>query len=112
MVDLAAVLAACGEAIADIDKLRHVVGSGCVAGRGVTELGGDHPSRAGPDRPSPDKVRRLLWSQLPDGLPASPVAGTESSPDSRDKAVHAALVTCGEPEPHVPRKEALISGRG
>jgi hypothetical protein len=30
----------------------------------------------------------------------------------RDDAVNAALVTFGEPEPHVPRKEVLVSGSG
>ena len=57
LVDLATVLAAGGEAIADIDTLRHEPVWGPVASPATVwrTLDGDHPRRAGPDRQGPGR---------------------------------------------------------
>jgi hypothetical protein len=79
LVDVATVLAAGGEAIADIDTLRHEPACGPVASpatvwRTVEAITPAGLRRIGKARA---RARRLVWSQLPDGLPASPAAGTD-----------------------------------
>ena len=79
LVDLATVLAAGGEAIADIDVLRHEPVWGAVASpatvwRTLEAIGPAALGRIGKARA---KVRRHVWAQLPQGLPASAVAGSD-----------------------------------
>lgn len=80
LVDVAVMLAAGGEAIADIDVLRHQAGVlGPVASpptvwRTLDEV---TSGRAKKIQKARARVRRHVWAQLPDGVPASRVAGTE-----------------------------------
>jgi Transposase DDE domain group 1 len=78
LVDLATVLAAGGEAIADIDTLRHEPLWGPVASPATVwrTLAATTPDLVGRIAKARARVRRLVWAQLPDGLPASPAAGT------------------------------------
>ena len=78
LVDVATVLAAGGEAIADIDTLRHEPVWGPVASPATVwrTLDGITPAGLGRIATARAKARRLVWSELPNGLPASPVAGT------------------------------------
>jgi hypothetical protein len=78
--DVAVMLADGGEAIADIDVLRHQGGVlGPVASpptvwRTLDEVG---PARARKIGAARARVRRRLWSLIPGGVPASKVAGTD-----------------------------------
>ncbi len=80
MTDVALMLADGGEAIADIDVLRHQSGIlGRVASpptvwRTLDEV---TPARLKKIQTARAQVRRHVWSQLPDGVPASRVAGTD-----------------------------------
>ena len=80
LVDVATVVAAGGEAIADIDTLRHhdkilgAVASPATVWRALDEVTPAMLKRIGAARA---KVRRHVWSLLPGGLPASPVAGAD-----------------------------------
>jgi hypothetical protein len=80
LVDLATVLVAGGEAIADIDTLRHhdgllgPVASPATVWRALNEITPAALKRIGAARA---KVRRHVWTLLPDGVPAAPVAGTD-----------------------------------
>ncbi len=81
LVDLATVLAAGGEAIADIDTLRHEPVWGPVASpttvwRTLEAINPATMKRIGRGRA---RIRRQMWAQLPAGLPASPTAGTDLS---------------------------------
>jgi hypothetical protein len=80
LVDVAVMLADGGEAIADIDVLRHqnqVLGSVASAPtvwRTLDELTPAALRKIGTARA---RVRRHVWSQLPDGLPASKAPGAD-----------------------------------
>lgn len=80
LVDVAVMLADGGEAIADIDVLRHQAGvlgkvaSAPTVWRTLDEV---TPGRLKRMATARARVRRHVWSQLPDGLPASKVAGTD-----------------------------------
>jgi hypothetical protein len=80
LVDVAVMLADGGEAIADIDVLRHQsqvlgpVASAPTVWRTLDEL---TPARLKRIDSARARVRRPVWSALPDGLPASKVAGTD-----------------------------------
>jgi len=80
LVDLATVLVAGGEAIADIATLRHQeallghVASPATVWRTLDEVSPAALKRIATARA---KVRRHVWGLLPGGLPASPVAGVD-----------------------------------
>ena len=80
LADVAVMLADGGEAIADIDVLRHQSGVlGPVASpptvwRALDEV---TPGRLKKIQTARARVRRHVWAKLPDGVPASRVAGTE-----------------------------------
>lgn len=80
LVDVAVMLADGGEPIADIDVLRHQsqvlgpVASAPTVWRTLDEL---TPARLKRIDSARARVRRHVWSALPDGLPASKVAGTD-----------------------------------
>jgi hypothetical protein len=80
LADVAVMLADGGEAIADIDVLRHQVGVlGPVASpptvwRTLDEV---TPGRSKKIATARARVRRHVWDQLPEGVPASKVAGTD-----------------------------------
>jgi hypothetical protein len=80
LIDLATVLVAGGEAIADIETLRHLEGllgpvaSAATVWRGLDEITPAALKRIGKARA---QVRRHVWAQFSDGLPAAPVAGTD-----------------------------------
>ncbi len=80
LVDMAVLLADGGEAIADIDVLRHqssVLGpvvSAAAVWRTLDELS---PARLAKVEAARARARRHVWAQLPDGLPASRVADTD-----------------------------------
>ena len=80
LVDVAVMLAAGGEAIADIDVLRHQGGVlGPVASpptvwRALDEVTAGRLKKVAAARA---RVRRHVWAQLPGGVPASKVAGTD-----------------------------------
>ena len=80
LVDVAAVLVAGGEAIADIETLRHQdrllgpVASPATVWRALDEVTPAALKRVAKARA---KARRHVWAQLPGGLPASPVAGSD-----------------------------------
>ena len=80
LVDVATVLTAGGEAIADIETLRHhdsllgAVASPATVWRALDEITPAALKRIGVARA---RVRRHVWSLLPAGLPASPAAGTD-----------------------------------
>ena len=84
LTDVAVMLADGGEAIADIDVLRHQAGVlGPVASpptvwRTLDEV---TPARLKKVQAARARTRRHVWSQLPDGVPASRVAGTELDDD-------------------------------
>lgn len=68
-----------GEAIADIDVLRHqssVLGPVASPPTVWRTLGEVTPGRLKKIQTARARVRRHLWSQLPGGVPASKVAGT------------------------------------
>ncbi|WP_425490362.1 transposase [Nocardioides daedukensis] len=79
LIDVAVMLADGGEAIADIDVLRHQSGVlGPVASpptvwRALDEV---TPGRLNKIATARARVRRHVWAQLPFGVPASRVAGT------------------------------------
>lgn len=78
LADVAVMLADGGEAIADIDVLRHQspllgpVASAATVWRTLAELS---PARLAGVEKARARVRRHVWSLLPSGLPASRVAG-------------------------------------
>ncbi|MCW2690775.1 MAG: family transposase [Mycobacterium sp.] len=80
LVDVAVMLGDGGEAIADIDVLGHQsqvlgpVASAPTVWRTLDEL---TPARLKRIDSARARVRRHVWSQLPDGWPASTVAGTD-----------------------------------
>jgi len=80
LVDVATMLAGGGEAIADIDVLRHQsqvlgkVASAPTVWRALDEI---TPVRLKKIATARARVRRHVWSQLPGGVPASKVAGTD-----------------------------------
>ncbi len=80
LADVAVMLADGGEAIADIDVLRHQVGvlgpvaSAPTVWRTLDEVTTGRLKKIAAARA---RVRRHVWSQLPDGVPASRVAGTD-----------------------------------
>ena len=80
LVDVAMMLIGGGEAIADIDSLRLQQGLlGRVASPATVWRGLNEVTPAGLKRiaRARARVRRHVWDQLPGGLPASPVAGTD-----------------------------------
>ncbi len=80
LVDVAVMLDDGGEAIADIDVLRHQAGAlGPVASpptvwRTLDEVTGGRLKKIATARA---RTRRHVWAQLPDGVPVSRVAGTD-----------------------------------
>jgi len=80
LVDVAVLIAGGGEAIADIDVLRHqseVLGSVASAPTVWRALDEVTPAVAKRIDKARAKVRAHVWSQLPGGLPASKVADTD-----------------------------------
>jgi hypothetical protein len=79
LVDVATVLAAGGEAIADIDTLRHQPVWGPVASPATVWRTLDEVTPAALRRMAKARarIRRHVWAQLPRGVPASPVAGSD-----------------------------------
>jgi len=79
LVDMATVLVAGGEAIGDIDTLRHEPAWGQVASPATVWRTLDAVTPAGLARVAAARARarRHVWSQLPGGLPASRAAGTD-----------------------------------
>lgn len=84
LIDVAVMLADGGEAIADIDVLRHQssvfgpVASPPTVWRTLNEV---TPGRLKKIQTARARVRRHIWSRLPGGVPASRVAGTELADD-------------------------------
>jgi hypothetical protein len=79
-VDVAVMLADGGEAIADIDVLRHqaqVLGPVASAPTVWRALEEATPARLRKIDVARARVRRHVWAQLPEGVPASKVAGTD-----------------------------------
>lgn len=80
LVDVAVMLADGGEAIADIDVLRHQssvlgpVASPPTVWRSLDEV---TPARLKKIATARARTRRHVWAQLPGGVPASQVAGTD-----------------------------------
>lgn len=80
LTDVAVMLADGGEAIADIDVLRHQssvlgpVASAPTVWRTLDEVRSGRVKKIAAARA---RVRRHVWAQLPAGVPASPVAGTD-----------------------------------
>ncbi|WP_407940230.1 transposase [Nocardioides acrostichi] len=95
LVDVAVMLADGGEAIADIEVLRHQVGVlGPVASpptvwRTLDEV---TPGRLKKIATARARVRRHVWSKVPGGVPASKVAGTELAEDMIVLDVDATIV--------------------
>ncbi len=80
LADVAVLIAGGGEAIADINVLRHqgeVLGSVASAPTVWRALKGITPAMAKRIDQARAKVRAHVWSQLPGGLPASKVADTD-----------------------------------
>ena len=80
LADVAVMLADGGEAIADIDVLRHQAGVlGPVASPPTVwrTLKSITPGRLKKIAATRARVRRHVWAQLPNGIPASRVAGTD-----------------------------------
>lgn len=80
LADVAVMLADGGEAIADIDVLRHqadVLGPVASPPTVWRTLDGVTPSRLKNIATARARTRRRVWTQLPDGVPASRVAGTD-----------------------------------
>ncbi len=80
LADVGVLIAGGGEAIADINVLRHqreVLGSVASAPTVWRALKGITPTTAKRINQARAKVRAHVWSQLPDGLPASKVANTD-----------------------------------
>jgi hypothetical protein len=95
LVDVAVLIAGGGEAIADIDVLRHqgeVLGSVASAPTVWRALDEVTPAVAKRIDKARAKVRAHVWSQLPGGLPASKVADTDLG-DTVVLDVDATLVT-------------------
>ena len=102
LVDVAIVLAAGGEAIADIETLRHhddllgLVASPATVWRTLDEITPAALKRIGQARA---QVRRHVWAQFPNGLPAAPVAGTDLG-ETVVLDVDATLVTAHSEKQH------------
>lgn len=80
LVDVAVMLADGGEAISDIDVLRHqedVLGPVASTPTVWRTLDGLTPGRAKRIAAARARVRRHVWAQIPGGLPASNVAGRD-----------------------------------
>ncbi len=79
LVDVATVLAAGGEAIADVDALRHEPAWGRVASPATVwrTLEAITPAALKRIATARARVRRHVWAQLPHGVPASKAAGTD-----------------------------------
>ena len=95
LVDVAVLIAGGGEAIADIDVLRHqsqVLGSVASAPTVWRALDEITPAMTTKIDAARAKVRTHVWSQLPGGLPASKVADTDLG-DTVVLDVDATLVT-------------------
>ena len=80
LVDVAVLIAGGGEAIADIDVLRHqgeVLGSVASAPTVWRALDEVTPAAAGRIDKARARVRAHVWSQLPGGVPVSKVADSD-----------------------------------
>lgn len=79
LVDMATVLAAGGDAIADIDTLRHEPLWGPVASPATVwrTLEAITPAALKRIATARARTRRRVWAQFPNGLPASPAAGAD-----------------------------------
>jgi hypothetical protein len=108
LVDMATVLAAGGEAIADIDTLRHDPVWGPVASPATVwrTLEAVTPAALGRIARARAKVRRHVWGQFPGGLPAAPVAGSDLD-DTVVIDVDATLVTV-----HSDKEQAAANFKG
>ena len=108
LVDMATVLAAGGEAIGDIDTLRHQPLWGRVASpptvwRTLDEL---TPAALKQIAKARARARRRVWELLPDGLPASGAAGTDLA-DTVVLDIDATLVTA-----HSEKEQAAANFKG
>ncbi|WP_295697442.1 IS1380 family transposase [Lapillicoccus sp.] len=102
LADVAVLIAGGGEAIADINVLRHqgeVLGSVASAPTVWRALKGMTPAVAKRIDAARAKVRAHVWSQLPGGLPASKVADTDLG-DVVVLDVDATLVTTHSEKEH------------
>ena len=109
LVDVATVLVAGGEAIGDIESLRHQDGLfGPVASPATVWRALDEVTPAGLKRidAARAKVRRHVWAQLPAGVPAAPVAGTDLG-ETVVLDVDATLVTA-----HSDKEQAAANFKG
>jgi hypothetical protein len=88
LVDVATVLAAGGVAIADIGTLRHEPAWGPVASPATVwrSLEAITPAGLGRIGKARAKARRLIWSQLPDGLPRPPRHRLRAAAAARESA--------------------------
>ena len=101
LVDVATMLVAGGEAIADIDTLRHEPVWGAVASpatvwRALDQINSTMLNRIGTARA---RVRRRVWDLLPDGPPPSRAAGADLG-DRIVLDVDATLVTAHSEKEH------------
>ena len=108
LIDMASVLAAGGEAIGDIDTLRHQPVWGRVASpptvwRALDEITPAALARIAKARA---RARRRVWDLLPDGLPASGAAGADLG-DTVVLDVDATLVTA-----HSEKEQAAANFKG
>ena len=110
LTDVAVMLAAGGEAIADIDMLRHQSGvlgpvaSAPTVWRALDEL---TPAALRRVEQARARTRAHVWSLLPEGLPASRAAGTILDPDVVVLDVDATLVTA-----HSEKQSAAATFKG
>lgn len=108
LVDMATVLAAGGEAIADIDTLRHEPVWGSVASPATVwrTLEAITPAMLKQISIARARTRRHVWSQLPNGLPASP-AGDTNLAETVVIDIDATLVTA-----HSEKEQAAANFKG
>lgn len=113
LVDVATMVTAGGEAIADIDTLRHqrdvlgAVASPPTVWRALDELGPASLKRIAKARA---KVRSRVWELIPGGLPASAVAGTTLPADVVVLDVDATIVIAHSRRSRPPARSRRPSG--
>ena len=108
LVDVATVLAAGGEAIGDIDTLRHQAVWGPVASPATVWRALDEvtPAALARIRKARAKARRRVWELLPDRVPASAAAGADLG-ETVVLDVDATLVTA-----HSEKEQAAANFKG
>lgn len=103
LADVAVMLADGGEAIADIDVLRHqrsvlgLVASPPTVWRTLDEV---TPGRLNKLQTARARTRRHVWAQLPGGVPASRVAGTDLDDDLIVLDIDATIVIAHSEKEH------------